>query len=146
MPYDHITFGLALIGFALLAADASRRFVGRRSTALTLISTTVILVHVGFVWAFRFDWSFAAMWQKSAFAFLLFHGATLVIAGSVIARDRLRDRLVFAAFGIVCVGALGAPFRYPELAMLQLPVPAVFVAALIWTGSTWRTLHRPTKP
>ena len=125
MPYDNITFGLALIGYALLAADAARRFVGRRSSILTMFTAGVVLAHVVCVWAFRFEWSFSRMWQKSIFGFL-------VIVASVLAHGRLRDRLVMAAFAIVCVGAIPAPFRYPEIEMLRLPVPAVFVVAVVW--------------
>ena len=62
------------------------------------------------------------MWHKSAFAFVLFHGALLLILGSVLAGERHRSRLVLLAFAIVVIGAVPAPFRYPELAMLQIPV------------------------
>lgn len=132
MPYDNITFGLALIGYALLAADAARRFVGRRSPILTMLTAGVVFAHVLCVWAFRFDWSFAAMWHKSVFGFLLFHSALLLITAAVLVRGRPRDRLVILAFAIVCAGAIPAPFRYEEIAMLRLPVPAIFVAAVFW--------------
>ena len=58
----------------------------------------------------------------------------VVLIGSVLAGGRLRDRLVLLAFAIVCVGAIPAPFRYDEIAMLRLPVPGVFVAAVIWVA------------
>jgi len=130
MPHDHITFGLALCGFGLLATDAARRFAGLRSPALTRLTAIVVCAHVLCVWAFRFDWSAARMWHKSAFAFVLFHGALLLILGSVLAGERHRSRLVLLAFAIVVIGAVPAPFRYPELAMLQIPVVAVFAAAV----------------
>lgn len=135
MPHDHITFGLALVGFALLAGDAARRWVGLRSALLTWASTLVISIHVVFVWAFRFDWSIERMWHKSAFAFLLFHGAFLLIIAGAILGERWRSHLVLFAFAIVCAGALPAPFRYDELAMLRIPVPAAFVTALAWVLS-----------
>ena len=72
---DSITFGLAFTGYGLLAADASRRFRGQRSVALTRLCAVVIVAHVLCVWALRFGWSFPAMFDKSPFAFVLFHTA-----------------------------------------------------------------------
>lgn len=132
MPHDATTFGLALVAFALLATDAARRWRGARSTALTRTTALVVAAHVGCVWTFRFDLSFAAMWQKNPFAFVLFHGALLLIVASAFVSEPARDRLVWGAFAVVCMGALPAPFRYPEIAVLQIPVLAVFVAAIAW--------------
>jgi len=133
---DAVTFGLAFVAFVLLATDAACRWRGHRSAALTRTTALVVAAHVGCVWTFRFDLSFAAMWQKSAFAFVLFHGALLLIVASAFVRDPARDRLVWGAFAMVCIGALPAPFRYPEIAVLQMPMLAVFAAAV--TAALWR--------
>ena len=130
MQNDATTFGLAFVGFALLATDAARRWHGHRSTTLTRTTALVVLAHVACVWAFRFDLSFAAMWSKSLFGFVLFHTALLLIVAAVFARDPRRDWFVWSAFAIVSAGALPAPFRYPEIAVLQIPVLAVFATAV----------------
>src|SRR5688572_14414472 len=106
MPHDSTTFGLALVGFALLAADAARRWRGLRSAALTRTTATFVAAHVACVWVFRFDLSFATMWGKSPFGFALFHTALLLVVASAFVRERARDRIVWSAFAIVCVGAL----------------------------------------
>jgi hypothetical protein len=131
VPHDDVTFGLALVGFAMLAADASRRFGGARSAALTVTTAAVVAAHVLCVWAFRFDWSLAAMLEKSLAAFVLFHGALLLLLLAAVAREPWRTRGVLAAFAIVCLGAVPAPFRYPELALLRLPVLAIPIAAAV---------------
>ena len=48
---------------------------------------------------------------------------------SVDTNDEGCSRLVVAAFAVVCVGALPAPFRYEEIAALRVPVVAVPIAA-----------------
>jgi hypothetical protein len=131
MRHDPLTFGLAFVGYALLAVDAALRVRGRCSASRTALAAAVILAHVLCVWTFRFDWSFARMWAKSPAAFLLFHAALLLIVAAVPAREPWRSRLVVAGFAIVCAGALPAPFRYEELALLRVPMVAMFVAA-VW--------------
>ena len=127
---DALTFGLSLAAFALLALDASRRWHRRRSALLTRLVFAVAAAHIVCVWAFRFGWSAAEMWQKSAFAFLLFHGAAVVLGVANVVREPRRTVCVLAAFAIVCAGALPAPFRYPEIAWLRAPVVAILVAAV----------------
>jgi hypothetical protein len=129
MRHDDVTFGLAALGFVLLATDAARRWRGRRSRSLTLVTAAVITAHVLCVWAFRFDWSLAAMWQKSAVAFVIFHVALAGVLAATVAHEPWRNRLVTAAFVIVCTGALPAPFRYPEIAWLRWPLLLVAAGA-----------------
>lgn len=130
MANDALTFGLSLAAFALLALDASRRSHRRRSARLTRLAFAVATAHIACVWAFRFGWSAAAMWQKSPFAFLLFHGAAITLGIATVVREPGRTRCVLAAFAIVCAGAVPAPFRYPEIQWLRAPVVAIFVAAV----------------
>ena len=130
MPHDALTFGLSLAAFALLALDASLRWRRRRSALLTRLVAVVAAAHIGCVWAFRFGWSAAAMWEKSPFAFVLFHGAAATLGLATVVREPRCSRCVLAAFAIVCAGAVPAPFRYDEIAWLRAPVVGIFVAAL----------------
>ena len=126
---DAFTFGLSLAAFALLALDASLRSRHRRSALLTRLVAAVATAHIVCVWAFRFGWSAAAMWGKSPFAFVLFHGAAATLGLATVVREPRRSPCVLAAFAIVCAGALPAPFRYDEIAWMRAPVVGIFVAA-----------------
>lgn len=128
--HDWITFGLAFLGYAALAADAVRRAAGARSPGPTRLAAAIVLAHVLCVWAFRFDWSLQAMLAKGLGAFALFHGAFAAILAAVLVREPWRSRLVLAAFAVVSLGAVPAPFRYDEIAVLRLPMLAAFGAAL----------------
>jgi hypothetical protein len=127
--HDDITFGLALVGFAMLASDAARSCRGSGSRAWTVATVAVVLAHVGCVWGLRYGFDAAAMWRKGAVVFVLFHGAALALVAAAFLRESWRRRCVVAAFGVVCVGALPAPVRYPELALLRWPVLAIAAAA-----------------
>ena len=136
---DSITFGLAFTGYALLAADASRRVRGQCSVTLTRLCAAVVVAHVLCVWALRFDWSFVAMFDKSPFAFVLFHTALLGIILASLLAEPSRSRLVIGSFAIVCLGAIPAPFRYDEIAVLQIPVLATALAAAWYAWWPHRT-------
>lgn len=126
MDQDAVTFGLAGVGYLLLAKDAALRLVGRRWPALGLFTTVVVLAHVGLVWALRFEWSLEKAWEKSPPAFLIFHGALVLVALAPFATGSTRDRVTWIAFAVVSAGALPAPFRYPELGLLAIPLLAAF--------------------
>lgn len=129
MTADDVTFGLALIGYALLSADFARQHTGRSSTPHSVATATVVTAHVLCVWGLRFDWSVAQMWQKSVAGFLLFHSALLLIVAIPALRDRRRPA-TNAAFALVTAGALPAPFRYPELSLSALPLFAIAALSL----------------
>ena len=140
-----VTFGLSLIAFALLALDAARRRHRRRSSRLTRLVFAVAAAHILCVWALRFGWSATAMWEKSPFAFLLFHGAAATLGAANLVREPGRTACVLAAFAIVCVGAVPAPFRYDEIAWLRAPVVGIFVAAVA-VMLLPRRVDRPANP
>ncbi len=143
MPHDEVTFGLALIGFALLALDAAQRLRAHRSASLTRVTAVVVVSHVACVWAFRFGGSLAAMLDKGVPAFLVFHGALAFLLIATFVREPWRTRAVVFAFVVVCCGAVPAPFRYPELALLRLPVLAIAIAAIAFAASGRRAPRRP---
>lgn len=124
MTGDDITFGLALIGYALLSADFARQHGGRSNTGLSATTAIVVTAHVLCIWGLRFDWSLSQMWHKSAAGFVIFHAALgLILAIPFL---RVRRRLITnGAFALVSAGALPAPFRYPELSLLALPLFAI---------------------
>lgn len=128
MNLDDLTFGLAGVGYVLLAKDTALRVLGRRWNWLGIVTSKVVVAHVLLVWALRFDWSPSYAWNKSPAAFLLFHTAFALIVVAPMLRDRLRDRLTKATFCVVSLGVLPAPFRYPEISMLGLPMIATFLA------------------
>jgi len=130
VAWDALTFGLSLAAFSLLALDATRRRHRRRSALLTRLVAVVAAAHILCVWAFRFGWSAAAMWEKSPFAFVVFHGAAATLGLASIVSEPHRTRCVLAAFAIVCAGAVPAPFRYDEIAWMRAPVVGIFVAAV----------------
>jgi hypothetical protein len=139
VPGDSLTFGLAITGFAMLAADAARRARGDCSAAWTRATVVVIGAHVWCVWSFRLGWSIDRMLEKGLPAALLFHGAFTLLVAATFVREPRRSVLVWLGFGIVCLGALPAPFRYAELAVLRLPTAAIAGAAL-WV--IWRQRQR----
>ncbi len=131
MTSDPVTFGLAWIGYSLLAVDFALRSRGRRHRRLTALTAIVVVAHVACIYVFRFDGSIAEAWRKSVSGFLLFHSALgLIIAAPLIA-EPWRTRCVLGAFAVVSLGALGVPFRYPELAVLAGPLFATFGAAVV---------------
>ncbi len=133
---DAITFGLAWLGYALLASDFARRARGRRDARVSALTALVAIVHVACVYVFRFDGSVLAAWQKSAAGFVIFHSALLTIVLAPMVFEPWRTRMVFVSFGVVSFGGLGAPFRYPELGVLAIPLFTVFGVALVfaWRG------------
>jgi hypothetical protein len=69
------------------------------------------------------------MLDKGVAAFVVFHAAFAAVVAAALSPEPRSSRLVVAAFGVVCVGAVPAPFRYRELEALQLPVLATPLAA-----------------
>ncbi len=133
MDEDAITFGLAALGYLLLAKDSALRIAGRRLRSLGFITAGVVLTHVALVWAWRFEWSLQEAWQKSPPAFVIFHSALLLILLAPFTASGSRDRITWVAFAIVSAGALPATIRYPELGLLAIPLLAAFLAVVaIW--------------
>ena len=135
---DAVTFGLAWLGYAFLGAGIARRANGRPSRAWDLATAAVVVAHVACVYAFRFDGSIAAAWNKSPPGFLIFHAALALIVTVPLVPEQRRALCALGAFGIASAGVLPAAFRYEEIAMLALPNIAVFVATVALTVRGWR--------
>lgn len=139
---ERITFLLAVVGYAgltttaLLAALRRLPIVFWRGVALVIVS------HVVLVWMVRYDWQLASATRNGYVGFLVFHGALALIVASLFLRERSARVLVWAAFAVVSLGALGAVFRYDVVAIYRAPV---MLAAAVGAGGLARAcyLSRP---
>ena len=129
MTADDWTFGLAVLGYGLLGADLACQHAQRPNRALSAAVASVVGVHVALVWHFRFDWSLSTMLEKSLLGALLFHSALLLIVLAPLL-DSWRRMTTTMAFLLVTAGAVPAPFRYPELSLLQLPILAIAATSI----------------
>jgi hypothetical protein len=130
MNADDWTFGLAMIGYGLLATDFVMLHLENSRRWLSYAAATVIVVHVLLVWGHRFDWSFDRMIAKSILGFFIFHTALLLVICSAILPSNRRLWVTTTAFALVTAGALPAPFRYPELSILMLPMIGISTSAV----------------
>ncbi len=138
MSSDPVTFGLAWLAYTLLAADLVLRAHGRRHRGLSALTAVVVVAHVCCVYAFRFEGSIAAAWEKSVPGFLIFNAALCTIVAAPLTREPWRSRCVVLAFPVVSLGVLGVPFRYPELAVLAGPLFVTFLTAVTMAVRGWR--------
>ena len=128
---EQLTFPLALLGYAGLAACAA--LATRRGGSRVLLGAVavVVVLHVGLVWTFRYEWQLARATRNGYLGFTLFHTALACIVAAVFAEAWAR-RLVTTAFLVVTAGAIGATFRYDEVALYRVPV--LLLAAMGLTG------------
>ena len=131
MTANDVTFGLALIGYALLAVQFVRVHQQRTPSKLAVMTAAIVTAHVACVWGLRFDWSLTAMLDKSLPGFVIFHTALLLIVVAPFMRGRRLVWITSAAFALVTAGALPAPFRYPELSLLMLPLFGIAATAIV---------------
>jgi len=133
---DAITFGLAFLGYLLVAANVVLHFRKRPRRELLLVMAAVILVHVGLVWSLRFGWSLTLAWNKGPAGFVIFHAALVLLCGAAVVPDPWSRRLLYTAFPIVSAGGLGATFTYDFVAGYRLPLLAALVGTLLlcWLG------------
>jgi hypothetical protein len=138
MTANDVTFGLALIGYVLLAIQLVRVHAKRETRGLAITTATVVTAHVACVWGLRFEWSLTRMLDKSLPGFVLFHTALLLILIAPMLRGKHCVRITTAAFLLVTAGALPAPFRYPELSLLLWPLVVIATTATSFVIATHR--------
>jgi hypothetical protein len=134
-----ITFGLSLAGYALLVARmagavapagrrlAVERFLARHDERLARAIGFVIVAHVYLIWNDRFGWDFERSLRSGWLNWILFHGAFVLLLLMTIAPKaggHARTLLV-AAWLAVTPGVSGAPFAYPFLGALKVPLLAL---------------------
>jgi hypothetical protein len=134
----HLTFLLAVLGYAGLTLTAILTARGRVPVVLWRVAAAIIVIHVALVWAVRYGWSLAQATRHGYAGFLIFHGALVLIMVSVFVPARTAA-LVHVAFAIVSLGALGAVSRYEEVAGYAPVVMALVVAGSIGIVHGFRT-------
>jgi hypothetical protein len=138
---ESLTFFLAILGYTGLTLTAVAIAWGRLPVWLWRGVAAIILVHVLLVWSVRYGWQFGEATRNGYVGFLLFHTALVAILASVLLRERVARWLIWGAFVIVSIGALGATFRYEVVALYRIPVmlaALVGTSGLIWAYSTRR--------
>ena len=136
MTLDVATFGLAFAAYLALAIDVVLRRRGTTSRARSLVIAALASAHVTMVWVHRFGGSLDRALEKSVAGFVLFHAVFLAILVIAIAtRSGMRrlsiDRVAYTTIVIVTLAALPAPWRYPELAWLKVPM-VIAAASTAW--------------
>ena len=138
---ESLTFFLAILGYTGLTLTAVAAAWGRLPVWLWRGVAAIILVHVVLVWSVRYEWQFGEATRNGYVGFLLFHTALLAILASVLLRERVARWLIWGAFVIVSIGALGATSRYEVVALYRIPVMIAALAGtsgLIWAFGTRR--------
>jgi hypothetical protein len=125
-----LTFLLAIVGYAGLTITAISTARGRVPAVLWRMTVAIIVVHVALVWAVRFEWSWAQATRNGYLGFVIFHGALAMIVASLWLRDRAAAELIYLSFAIVSAGALGAVFRYDEVAPYRIIVIVLILAGV----------------
>jgi hypothetical protein len=135
---ERITFLLAVIGYAGLTTTALLAALRRLPVVFWRGVALVIVTHVVLVWMVRYDWQFASATRNGYVGFLAFHGALALIVASLFLGDRRARVLIWSAFAIVSLGALGAVFRYEVVAIYRAPV---MLAAAVGAGGLARAYY-----
>jgi hypothetical protein len=128
---EFITFFLAPIAYAGLALAAVRASRGRPSPMLRRAVAAIALAHVALVWTVRYNGQLSEATRNGYAGFLLFHGVLLAIVVSAFAGDRLARPLLVAAFGVVTLGAVGAVFAEPVVAIYRVPVILIAIGGVV---------------
>lgn len=139
---DHLTFALAFLGFVMLAWQAATSATGRRLRQVEWATAAIVLAHVALVWAHRYEFSFAQATRKGYAGFLVFHAALGAIAFAPFVSQRAARWLTLFAFAAVCVGAIGAVFRYDVVRWYRVPVLVVAAFGITRSFLNWRAARR----
>jgi hypothetical protein len=110
------------------------------------VTAAVIVAHLPLGWSVRYEWHFAAATRNGYAGFVLFHGALAIILLSLVVAEREASRLVWTAFGVVTLGALGAVFRYDEVAIYRVPVIVLAGSGVAALGQSFWRRRAPPSP
>jgi len=135
---EFVTFLLAPIAYGGLAVAAVRAVQRRPSRALQRVVATVAVAHVALVWTVRYGLQFSAATRKGYAGFLLFHAVLLAMVASAFVDERIARPLLVAAFGIVTLGAFGAVFVEPVVAIYRIPVILIALGGAIGLARAYR--------
>lgn len=121
-PAIFVTFLMAILGYVGLMCVVVLTVKDRPWVWLWRIVVPIIFVHVVMVWMFRYDWQFDLAVRNGYVGFVIFHLALISILISAFCRHDLAQKLIHLSFVIVTVGALGASFRYEDVAIYRFVV------------------------
>jgi hypothetical protein len=124
-------FPLAVAGYAGLTFTAIRSARGDLPVTVWRLAALAIVLHVVLVWTVRYEWRLDVATRNGPYGFLIFHTALAAIVSSLVAREAIARGLVLAAFLIVSAGALGAVFRYDDVAIYRVPVIALAAGGVV---------------
>lgn len=121
---EFLTFFLAVSGYAGLTFACVGSGVGARQVPRRVVHATalIVVVHVLMVWALRYQWRFELAMRNGFTPFLVFHIALGLIVAAAFVDNLLSRRLLWTAFPVVTVGALGAVFTYDFVSQYRVPV------------------------
>ena len=135
---ESLTFLLAVIGYAGLTTTAVFAAAGRPSQWLWRLTAAVIVAHVALVWTVRYGWRLDAATQNGYAVFVVFHGALALILVSLVTPARLARQLVWLAWGIVTLGAVGAVFSDPAVSIYRIPIILLALGGAAKLIAAWR--------
>ncbi len=139
MTIASLTFPLAILGYIGLTAIALLTASGRTLPIWWRLIVLVIATHVLLVWHFHYGWQIASATRNGYAGFLLFHSSLTGLVVSTVVPERIRNRLLWAVYFIVTMGAIGAVFRYAHVAPYRV---AVLACAVIGIGGLARAYVR----
>jgi hypothetical protein len=135
---EFVTFLLAPIAYVGLAIAAVRAVQRRPSRTLQRAVAVVAVAHVALVWSVRYGLQLSAATRNGYAGFLLFHTVLLAIVTSAFVAERIARPLLVTAFGIVTLGALGAVFVEPMVAIYRIPVILIALGGAIGLARAYR--------
>jgi len=121
-PAIFVTFLMAILGYVGLMCVVLLTVKDRPWMWLWRVVVPIIFVHVLMVWMFRYGWQFDLAVRNGYAGFAIFHSALISILISAFCRRDLAQKLIHLSFVIVTVGAIGASFRYEDVAMYRFVV------------------------
>lgn len=148
-----VVFGLAVVAYLLLTAITVGAAQGERAPAvlrsrpgaLAGAALVAMTVHVLLIWSLRFDFDVAIATRNGWGGFITFHAA-LIGSWAAMTGDwraaRWRRLTLLGVWLLVTSGAVGAPFRYPEVSSLAVPVIGIAVLGAVGLGAALLTRRR----
>ena len=138
MALEFVTFLLAPIAYGGLAVAAVRAMQRRPSRTLQRAVAAVAVAHVALVWSVRYGLQLSAATRKGYAGFLMFHAVLLAIVASGFVGERIARPLLVAAFVVVSLGALGAVFVEPVVAIYRIPVILIALGGVVGLARAFR--------
>jgi hypothetical protein len=131
---ESITFLLAILGYAGLAAIAIFAASSKYWKSANVAVIVPIVFHVYLVWAYRYQWRISEATRNGPLGFIVFHAALMIIIATPFLSVRRALGLLIISFLTVSVGAFGAVFRYPVVEIYRIPVITLAICSTAYIG------------